>query len=180
MKNPKPTIIIIGAGVTGLMAAKRLCWRFKIILLEANDRLGGRVNTLHPPGFTKAIEAGAEFVHGKLPLTMKLLEKTGIEYEALRGKFYSAGKSGFHTQHEMFNGWDKLLKRMKKEKHDLTLYEFMQKHYPGEENTGFRVHIQNYAEGFDGADITKASMKALYKEWSNEEKEIYRVPDGYI
>jgi len=29
------------------------------------------------------------------------------------------------------------------------------------------------------ADVTKASVQALYEEWSNEEEEIYRIPAGY-
>jgi monoamine oxidase len=68
---------------------------------------------------------------------------------------------------------------MKKEEHDMTLGEFLQKHYSGEECSDFRQHIRNYAEGFDLADVAKASMKALYIEWSNEDKEIYRVSGGY-
>jgi monoamine oxidase len=179
MKRQEQTIIIIGAGAAGLMAAKRLAKRHKVIVLEANDRIGGRIHTVSVPGFTKPLEAGAEFIHGKLPLTLKLLKKAGITYNEIRGNFYRADETGFHEQHEMIEGWDKLLKQMKKEKHDMTLYDFLQKHYAGSAYSEFRKHIQNFAEGFDVADITKASMKALYNEWSHEDQETYRIPGGY-
>ena len=179
MKQKDQTIIIIGAGAAGLMAAKRLSKRSRVVVLEANDRIGGRIDTVNVPGFTKTIEAGAEFIHGKLPLTLKLLKKAGIKYNEIEGKFYRANETGLQEQWEMTEGWDKLLKQMKKEKRDMTLYEFMQKHYAGEKYYEFRRHIQNYAEGFDVADITKASMKELYKEWSNEDTKMYRSPGGY-
>ena len=79
----------------------------------------------------------------------------------------------------MIEGWNQLLKRMKKEKKDMTLQEFMQLHYAGERYRDFREQIKNFAEGFDVADITKASMKALYDEWSHGDQGIYRMPAGY-
>lgn len=179
MKRKDQTIIIIGAGAAGLMAAKRLSKRYKVIILEANDRIGGRIHTIQPSGFNKPIEAGAEFIHGKLPLTLKLLKKAGIIYNELEENFYRADEKGFHDQHEMIEGWDKLLKQMKKENKDMTLFDFLQKHYADEKYNEFRKHIRNYAEGFDVADPAKASMKALYNEWSNEDQEIYRIPRGY-
>ena len=179
MKRQDKTIIIIGAGASGLMAAKRLAKRYKIILLEASDRVGGRIHTEKVPGFSRPIEAGAEFIHGKLPVTLKLLKKGNIDYKELKGKFYRADERGFCEQQEMIEGWDKVLKQMKKEKHDMTLHEFLQKHYSGDEYSGLRQHIRNYAEGFDVADTAKASMKVLYNEWSNEDHEIYRVSGGY-
>ena len=75
MKRREQTILIIGAGAAGLMAAKRLAKRYRVIVLEADDRTGGRIYTTDVTGFTRPIEAGAEFVHGKLPLTMRLLKK---------------------------------------------------------------------------------------------------------
>jgi monoamine oxidase len=179
MKRRDQTIIIIGAGAAGLMAAKQLATRYKVIVLEANDRIGGRIYTFQGGGFTRPIEAGAEFIHGKLPLTLKLLKKAGITYTESEGNFYRAGETGLHAQHELIEGWDQLLKQMKKERHDMTLYQFLQKHYAGEMYNKLRLHITNYAEGFDVADITKASMKALYTEWSGEEQGIYRIPGGY-
>src|SRR6266480_4377944 len=132
MKRKAQTNIIIGAGAAGLMAAKRLAKRNKVIVLEANDRIGGRIRTVHGGGFTKPIEAGAEFIHGKLPLTLKLLKNAGITYTESKGIFYRANEAGFHEQYEMIESWEQVLNQMMKEKHDMTLYEFLQKHYADE------------------------------------------------
>jgi monoamine oxidase len=42
---PKKDLIIIGAGLSGLYTATLLCDRFNITILEARDRLGGRILT---------------------------------------------------------------------------------------------------------------------------------------
>jgi monoamine oxidase len=63
-------VIVIGGGVAGLAAARELGRRgFLVTLLEARDRLGGRVWTLRPRGWNGPVELGAEFIHaGNAPL----------------------------------------------------------------------------------------------------------------
>jgi monoamine oxidase len=57
-------VIIVGGGVAGLAAAGALGRkRITVALLEARDRLGGRIFTVHPKGWRAPVELGAEFVH---------------------------------------------------------------------------------------------------------------------
>jgi monoamine oxidase len=59
-------VIVVGAGVAGLEAARRLVRaRLRVIVLEARPRIGGRIDTQRPPGWPAPLEAGAEFVHGR-------------------------------------------------------------------------------------------------------------------
>ena len=58
-------VIVIGAGFAGLAAALELADRgIDVVVLEARDRVGGRVwsERLHGPGGDAVIERGAEFV----------------------------------------------------------------------------------------------------------------------
>jgi monoamine oxidase len=179
MKSKDCTVIIVGAGAAGLMAAKKLAKYFKVVLLEASNRVGGRVQTIMDAGFSMPVEAGAEFVHGRLPLTTRLLKKAGSGYEKLEGKMYHMTKGKWHAHEEIIEGWDQLLKQMRKQKKDITLSEFLQKNYVEPEYAEFRQQVKAYAEGFDLADPSKASVKALYREWSSDEGEVYRIPGGY-
>ena len=58
----KTDVIIIGGGAAGMIASREIMKAGKkVILLEAQKRLGGRINTLTVPGFSMHLEAGAEF-----------------------------------------------------------------------------------------------------------------------
>jgi monoamine oxidase len=58
--------VVLGAGVSGLSAARELAAaRRRVLLLEARFRLGGRVHTRHDPAWPLAVELGAEFLHGE-------------------------------------------------------------------------------------------------------------------
>jgi monoamine oxidase len=52
----------------------------KVIVVEAASYAGGRMHTLKEDGFSEPVEAGAEFIHGKQPITLGLLQEAGIEF----------------------------------------------------------------------------------------------------
>ena len=56
------TVIVIGAGISGLAAAKKLKQKgFKIIVLEAQEKVGGRIRTDRSSGI--AFDLGASWLH---------------------------------------------------------------------------------------------------------------------
>ena len=59
----KKNIIIIGAGISGLAAAEKLASEgYDALILEATDKVGGRIQTTREPGF--AFDLGASWIHG--------------------------------------------------------------------------------------------------------------------
>src|SRR5271166_4253000 len=56
-------VAVIGAGAAGIGAARRLAeaGTHRVLVLEARDRVGGRVHTIAPSGF--ALDRGAEWLH---------------------------------------------------------------------------------------------------------------------
>ena len=174
------SIIIIGAGAAGLMAARQLSAAGNAVtVLEANNRIGGRIHTIQPPGFLKPIEAGAEFMHGKLPLTMQLLKEAELEYQPVDGLMVRVKNGQWFTQDEFVVGWDELIDRMADLQNDSTLADFLQQYFSEEKYGLLRQSVQRFAEGFDVADINQVSVFGLRDEWSHEQEEQYRIPGGY-
>ncbi|MBV9987873.1 MAG: FAD-dependent oxidoreductase [Chitinophagaceae bacterium] len=172
-KAKKGSLIIVGAGAAGLIAASELAGKFQVTVLEASDTTGGRIRTID------GMEAGAEFVHGELPLTMELAKKAGATLEKTGGHFYQVSDCDWRRQDDIIEGWDLLLQKMEALKDDITLDAFLETNFAGGEYEELRRRTRAYASGFDVADPVKASVKALYREWSQGMDEMYRIKEGY-
>lgn len=62
-RSPRPTVIVIGAGLAGLAAAHELCSvGYDVTVVEGQDHVGGRVKSNHKliPG--RVVEGGAELI----------------------------------------------------------------------------------------------------------------------
>jgi monoamine oxidase len=75
-------VLVIGAGASGLAAARALVdARQRVIVLEARDRIGGRVWTDRTFADIP-IERGAEFIHGEQADTWALVRRAGLRTES--------------------------------------------------------------------------------------------------
>ena len=71
-------VVVIGAGMAGLTAARVLAEAgLKVLVFEAQDRIGGRILTRHIGD--EAIELGAEFIHGRPAELWALIDEAGLE-----------------------------------------------------------------------------------------------------
>src|SRR5262245_16817299 len=78
--------VVIGAGAAGLAAARRLRGAGRrVAVVEARDRVGGRVDTRRPPGWPSPIELGAEFVHGESEAIWRVLRGGALRALSIRG-----------------------------------------------------------------------------------------------
>jgi monoamine oxidase len=82
-------VIVLGGGIAGLAAAGALSRRrVRVILIEARDRLGGRVWTCRKRGWPRPIEFGAQFVHAGNDPFWDLLKRHRIETAPVPGKHW--------------------------------------------------------------------------------------------
>jgi len=178
MKN---TILIIGAGAAGLMAARILAKAGKkVTALEARDRTGGRIHTLSDNLFFKNTELGAEFIHGDLPVTLKLLKEANIPYRSANAEMWTYRNGKFEENNMVIKDWDLLIKRLDELEHDTNIYDFLEKEFAGDRYAGLRNSVWQYVSGYDTADPRLASAFALRKEWEHEDMEAqHRVDGGY-
>jgi len=162
-------IIIIGAGAAGLMAARELTKAGKkVIILEARERIGGRIHTQNIAGIPGLLEAGAEFVHGDLPLTQALLKEADIMLQTMTGKNYQFKKGVLEEAEAFIPDFDFLLAQLNQVQQDIPFSQFVQQYLKEETHTDLREAVIRFAEGYDAADIQKASTFALREEWQTD------------
>jgi monoamine oxidase len=77
--NREADVAIVGAGLAGLAAARRLrAAGREVVVLEARDRPGGRVLN-HPIGDGKVVELGAQWVGPTQDRVLALISELGLE-----------------------------------------------------------------------------------------------------
>lgn len=177
-----PDVIVIGAGISGLYAALLLSRQGKkVSILEARDRTGGRIHTIHDPLFALPVEAGAEFVHGDLKLTKKLLCEAGAEYYAIKGNVWRWSEDNeFEQQEDFIKDQDELIKQLKGLEQDMSVKDFLDLYFTGDKYLELRESLTGFVQGYDAADVRNASSFALLEELLGEEGEQLRVKGGYI
>src|SRR5688500_17210734 len=161
--KPACDVVVIGAGAAGLAAADALARAGRsVVLLEARERIGGRVWTRRMPGLATPVELGAEFVHGDAAVTRRLLRKAGMDSVASgRVQRYAAG--GRLRPVDSFRQAQLAMKHpcVLRER-DMSFDEFLQRQrLPLVTKSFARLMVQ----GFDAADPARASARAIAEEW---------------
>ena len=182
-------VIVIGAGVAGLAAARTLAEAGRrVALIEARDRVGGRIHTVPAAYGDLPVELGAEFIHGLPPELIHLVEEAGLTRFELEGDYRcfgeerGVGKLGpCGDQREVDQLFDELgQSSLFQDSHDLTFSEFVAQRGIGPEAT---ARATNYVEGFNAADANRISVRSLAKQQAAEDAisgdRLFRVVEGY-
>lgn len=173
-------VLIIGAGACGLIAGRLLVEKgFLVTIVEARDRVGGRILTDNT-SFGNIVEHGAEFIHGDQPFTLSLLKECGAQTSELHGKWYEV-KQGRVEESTLFDSdWDEMLVRMKDLDEDTDLASFLNNNFSEDRYADLRESVKQFVEGYDAAEMNKASVFSLREEWAeSEDATQYRVVGGY-
>src|SRR6266702_101801 len=166
MSGKSEHIVIVGAGAAGLMAARELARGGKrVTILEARDRCGGRIHPLPASQFGYAADGGAEFVHGEAPVTRGLLREAGLSLQAIAGVQWSFDGTKLSREQRDDTHEAELHAALRDLKDDLTVAEFLRRHFSGDEYARMRHSIERMVEGYDAAEPKRASTLALREEW---------------
>jgi len=176
--------VIIGAGAAGLAAARDLATAgLQVTILEARDRIGGRVHTLHDESLSLPIELGAEFVHGKHPALLNLLESSGTAFSDVTGRHWYFENGVVNRSHDFWNKLTALFALMSKQKPDQTFAKFLDALPTDPETLRAKAIATRYVQGFHAADIKRAGVHGLIAAYEAQDEvggdHSYRVPVGY-
>ena len=173
-------VIIVGAGAAGLSAGRILSRAEKTLcILEARDRIGGRIYTLKSEGFSSPVEAGAEFMHGELPLTKALMKEANVSYKTGHGRVWNVIDNHLSGGNFFDEGWNELIDQLQRLEHDITIGEFLEKYFGDAKYESLVESVKAFVQGYDAADVSKASAMALAEEWRSGDVKGYRPMGGY-
>jgi monoamine oxidase len=163
---PDFDVAIIGAGASGLCAAAELCRQGRtVVLLEARERIGGRIYTQRLPDLPYPLELGAEFIHGGAPLTTALLRAAGMAAVDTTGVRVTRADGSGRAREAAFTGARDLLRQAASLPQDLSVEQFLRRHAAGPGLESARSTVLMMVEGFDAADPQRASVQAIAREW---------------
>jgi phytoene dehydrogenase-like protein len=118
--NQSFDIIVIGAGAAGLVAAYELALTGKkTAVIEAKERVGGRILSIADENFQLPVEGGAEFVHGDLKLTRQLLDKAGAKLYEVTGDIWQKEDGKIEQQDDFIEEYSILEKKFRELNTDL-------------------------------------------------------------
>src|ERR1035437_7541010 len=159
-------VIVLGAGIAGLTAARQLAAAgLRVHVVEARNRVGGRI--LSRKIGQEIVELGAEFIHGKPPVLWSLVEEAGLHTYELDGKQFCWEHNVLQECGNDFGRdfeWLEALKHWQRE--DCSFAEYLDiAHVP----EASRKRLIGYVEGFNAADHRVIGVAALGKQQAVED-----------
>ncbi len=170
MPPPIFDVIVIGAGAAGLMAAAELVRAGRsVLLMEARERIGGRIWTRAEPDALAPLELGAEFVHGHAVITRSLVADAGMSVIDLSGSHWTLRDGALRPS----DAWFEPVARALREADILAAQDMsFDALLDGPLSTALSAQERHFArtmaQGFDAADTSRASARAITREWSGD------------
>ena len=171
--------LIIGGGIAGLIAARHLTEAgLHVTLLEARDRLGGRICSHSTAEFP--VELGAEFVHGRPEEILALAAEAGVPIVPVQGSFRRKIDGEWAEAGHLMEQVDRLFAKLPAAEPDESLQYYLDR--SGEDEDAKQQALK-FVEGFHAANPSLISARSLRRD-SEAEAAIegdhqYRIASGY-
>ena len=165
---------MIGAGAAGISASIDLANAgIRVTLVEARDRIGGRIFTIQDPVHAVPVELGAEFIHGRPPQIVDLLQSASVPITEVDGDNWCAEENRL-APCDFSSDVDEILQQLNPQNKDQSFRDFL-KTYAGAGDKGRRrQHAEqwatSYVSGFNAADPALVGVHWLWQGLRADEK----------
>lgn len=163
LRRPRDAdVLIVGAGAAGLAAARTLHDAgVDILVIEARDRIGGRIFTEHVAGLGAPIELGAEFLHGDARAIRRIAAAHGLTATDIAGQRYLAKSGRLEPMKDVGKRLQGVMQRLDSaRKHDRSFDDALEA-YRGSLSKEDRAMAKSFVEGYDAADTSVVSERWL-------------------
>jgi monoamine oxidase len=175
-------VVVIGAGVSGLAAARELSGAGKrVCILEARPRTGGRIHTLHVPDLPLPVELGAEFIHGEPQETFSIVGAAALMACELPDDHHWSASRGWTELRDFWEQIERVRAKIGGRRRDVSFAEFLRSQRSI--SPRLRELARSFVEGYHAAHADRISALALSS--SDEEQDDpggnkqFRILDGY-
>jgi monoamine oxidase len=154
-------VVIVGSGAAGLAAAGRLAAAgLDVTILEARDRIGGRIWTADDPGAGVPIELGAEFVHGTATPIIETARAAALGIVDVNGHQFAANRGRLHPGGETWSRLGIVMRRLDAHRRVDRSFAGALAAMPRLSRADRRMALR-YVEGFEAADPALISERSL-------------------
>jgi len=185
MPSSEHDIVVIGAGAAGLAASAKLSAAgLRVMLVEARQRIGGRIFTLPSEQEQAAIELGAEFVHGRPREIFDLVRSGALETVELTGEHWFFHDGRLDRSETFIEGLEEFFGKMADPILPDQSFENFARYWEKDPSIAKAAPwLKGYVEGFNAAEADLISIHSLVKE-ARAEEEIegerqFRIAGGY-
>jgi len=177
-------ILIIGAGAAGLAAARDLSVAgCKVAVIEARNRIGGRIFTHRDPSNPIPIELGAEFVHGKSPELWRIAQRARLELKEVSERHWYFENDKLSKSDDFWAKIEGLNHKMNSSGPDQTFKDFLSSLPDDEATRRAKAMAVRYVEGFHAGRVDRIGVHGLIKAneaaKSIEGDKSFRFLEGY-
>jgi monoamine oxidase len=175
-------VLVLGAGMAGLAAAERLSAAGRrVLVLEARNRIGGRIHTVNDPGLPHPVELGAEFVHGRPPDLIELIAAEGLSLD-LVPEHRDRGRANPGPGPDIRATLARLLHTAAAPSTDRPVAALFREHRVEVADPATLDDVARYIEGFHAADLARMGTRSLVENESAEDEDgeqASRIREGY-
>ena len=176
-------VIVIGAGVAGLAAARALVREgYEVVILEGRARIGGRIHTVHDARCPVPIELGAEMIHESSDKTKRIARESRLALNELEGGRWLLERGAFHEEKRFDDRIAKALAdafrtlRGKSSIPDRSIAEALARTKLSSKERDLAL---GFVEGFHAGPADRISARALERGGAEGPGRILRIDGGY-